>query len=219
MRTIPLFPLSTVLFPGMPLELHIFEPRYKLMIGRCLDEQIPFGVVLIRSGQEANGPLAEVFPVGCTAEIAHVEPLSDGRMNLLVIGTERFKVLELNDEQPYLAGRVETLPLEPPQTLAVLRGARQLPAMLRYYLHGLAEHEVVDLDAAQIDFPHDPLAQMYLAAALLQIPSIEKQALLAAAGAPELLTALLRLYRRENALLNRIKPPESEAAAQRAWLN
>ena len=81
------------------------------------------------------------------------------------------------------------------------------------------EHEAVDLDAAQIDFPHDPLAQMYLAAALLQIPSIEKQALLAAAGAPELLTALLRLYRRENALLNRIKPPASEAAAQRAWLN
>ena len=219
MRTIPLFPLSTVLFPGMPLELHIFEPRYKQMIGRCMDEQIPFGVVLIRSGQEANGPLAEVFPVGCTAEIAHVEPLSDGRMNLLVIGTERFKILELNDEQPYLTGRVETLPLEPPQTLSVLRGARQLPAMLRYYLHGLAEPEAVDLDAAQIDFPHDPLAQMYLAAALLQLPSIEKQTLLAAAGAPELLSALLRLYRRENALLNRIKLPASEAAAQRAWLN
>ncbi|HNT53591.1 MAG TPA: LON peptidase substrate-binding domain-containing protein [Anaerolineaceae bacterium] len=219
MRTIPLFPLNTVLFPGMPLELHIFEPRYRQMIKRCLDEQVPFGVVMIRSGLEANGPLAEVFSIGCTAEIAHVDPLADGRMNLLVVGTERFEILALDDTLPYLVGQVEARPLGHHHILAVLRGARRLPALMRTHLRGLTNPEAVDLDQAQLDFPHDPLAQMYLAAALLQLPAIEKQVLLEAPGAPELLDSLLRLYRRENALQQILKPPASLGAAQQAWLN
>ncbi len=78
MFEIPLFPLNTVLFPGTPIHLHIFEERYKQMINLCLQEQRPFGVVLIRNGMEALGPLAEPFHIGCTAEIAHVERLEDG---------------------------------------------------------------------------------------------------------------------------------------------
>ena len=62
MIELPLFPLNTVLFPGMPLGLHIFEDRYKLMIGQCVQERRPFGVVLIRSGQEALGPSGGTTP-------------------------------------------------------------------------------------------------------------------------------------------------------------
>src|SRR5205814_5524803 len=84
-----LFPLNTVLFPGMPLPLHIFEERYKLMIGRCLEEERPFGVVLIQSGPEVGGT-AVPHRVGTTAHIAAVRRLDDGRMNLIAIGQERF---------------------------------------------------------------------------------------------------------------------------------
>ena len=83
---LPLFPLHTVLFPGMPLALHVFEPRYLQMVGECMRTRQPFGVVLIREGQEVGDPTAELFPVGCTAEIAQLQPLEDGRLQLLVIG-------------------------------------------------------------------------------------------------------------------------------------
>ena len=93
MLDLPLFPLNTVLFPGMPLSLHIFEDRYKRMIGECIDSGNPFGVVLIKRGQEANGPLAEPHEIGCTARIIEVEPLSEGRMNIVVLGQKRFRIL------------------------------------------------------------------------------------------------------------------------------
>ena len=74
MLRLPLFPLNTVLFPKMPITLHIFEERYKQMIQHCLSEQIPFGVVLIKQGVEVNGS-AEPYLVGCTARITHTHHL------------------------------------------------------------------------------------------------------------------------------------------------
>src|SRR4029450_7854046 len=103
-----LFPLNTVLFPGMPLPLHVFEERYKLMVGRCLEEERPFGVVLIRTGQEGGGP-AVPHRVGTTAEIATAKHLDDGRMNLLVVGQERVRIRELVRQEPYLVGRGATV--------------------------------------------------------------------------------------------------------------
>src|SRR6476469_494249 len=96
-----LFPLNTVLFPGMPLPLHIFEERYKLMIGRCIEENRPFGVVLIRSGPEVGGP-ATPHVVGTTAEISGWKRLEDGRLNLIVMGTERFRIVEVVRQEPYM---------------------------------------------------------------------------------------------------------------------
>src|SRR5687768_9701668 len=112
---LPLFPLHTVLFPGHPLPLHIFEPRYRLMIGRCLEQSAPFGVVLIRAGLEVGAP-AEPYAVGTRAEIVRHERLDDGRLNLLCVGRERFRVRELIPGEPYLLGLVEELadaPIEP----------------------------------------------------------------------------------------------------------
>ncbi len=105
---IPLFPLNTVLFPGATLPLHIFEDRYKEMIGACIDAQRPFGVLLIRKGFEVGDP-AEPFEVGTTAHIARVDELEEGKMNLLCLGGKRFRTLKLVGNDPYLTGEVELL--------------------------------------------------------------------------------------------------------------
>ncbi|MBI4462301.1 MAG: LON peptidase substrate-binding domain-containing protein [Acidobacteria bacterium] len=102
---LPLFPLEVVLFPGMPLPLHIFEPRYKLMIRRCREHQQEFGVVLARGGELAR--------VGCSAEIVKVmREYDDGRMDILTFGQQRFRLGQVVEDLPYLQGRVEFLPDE-----------------------------------------------------------------------------------------------------------
>ena len=99
---IPLFPLEVVLFPGMPLPLHIFEPRYRLMIQHCLQDQSEFGVILARS--------EGIAAVGCTAEILKVvKKYPDGRMDILTAGQTLYRVLEVFEEQPYLEANVEYL--------------------------------------------------------------------------------------------------------------
>src|SRR5579872_4178499 len=111
-ETLPLFPLSEVLFPGMMLPLHIFEPRYRLMIRRCVSEKLPFGVVLITKGQEV-GDGAEFFNVGTTARITRVQRADDGRLYIASIGEQRFRILQTFTDQPYLQGEVEVIPEQP----------------------------------------------------------------------------------------------------------
>jgi Lon protease-like protein len=97
---IPLFPLDVVLMPGAELPLHIFEPRYKVMIGRCLDEKLEFGMILAAD--------KAVAALGCTAEIVRkVRDYPDGRMDILTIGRAVFRLLELFDEKEYYEGVVE----------------------------------------------------------------------------------------------------------------
>src|SRR5205823_12439366 len=93
---------------SMRLPLHIFEERYKLMIGTCMVTDQTFGVALIESGPEVGGP-AQVFPVGTTAKIVEIDRLPDGQMNLIVAGVERFRLVERLDDLPYTRGRVELL--------------------------------------------------------------------------------------------------------------
>jgi len=103
---LPLFPLDLVLFPGTPLPLHVFEPRYKEMIGECLAEHALFGVV-----RALELGIAEV---GCTAEIIAVaKKYSDGRLDLVVEGRSRFEVLELNQERSFLRAEIMPIPDEP----------------------------------------------------------------------------------------------------------
>ena len=102
---LPLFPLNLVLFPGMRMPLHIFEERYKAMIGDCVERESPFGVVLIKDGPEVGGP-ALPFRVGTTARITQVQHLEEGRMNLLALGERRFDLVEIVQEVPYMVGLV-----------------------------------------------------------------------------------------------------------------
>ena len=96
---LPLFPLQVVLFPRMSLPLHIFEDRYKEMIGDVLEEKNEFGVVL--AGEKG------ICNTGCTATIDKIlERYPDGRMDLVAIGRRRFEILSLDDEKSYLRGSV-----------------------------------------------------------------------------------------------------------------
>lgn len=112
---IPLFPLHTVLAPGIALPLHVFEDRYRVMVRRCLDAAAPFGIVLIREGREvapADGPRdIAIAGVGTFAEIREASLYSDGSWDLLVVGTSRFAVGEVfSGVEPYLLAEVEPAP-------------------------------------------------------------------------------------------------------------
>jgi Lon protease-like protein len=107
---LPLFPLHTVLCPGIALPLHIFEPRYRLLVGRCVERGMPFGVVWIRSGREVGTADLSVAEVGTTTEIREAERLADGRYDIVVIGTGRFRIEEVFAErEPYLVARTTAL--------------------------------------------------------------------------------------------------------------
>ena len=96
---LPIFPLELVLLPGVPLPLHIFEPRYKEMIAECLEQKKPFGVVRASSDGVAD--------IGCTAEIMSVtKKYDDGRMDIVTRGVERFEVIEVNEDRSFLQAEI-----------------------------------------------------------------------------------------------------------------
>ncbi len=200
MYELPLFPLNAVLFPGTPLQLHIFEERYKRMINVCIDERKSFGVVLIRRGIEAMGPPAEPHQVGCSAQVVHVQRLSQGRMNIVALGQRRFRILSIDDRaQPYLVGLVEDLLLQESYPELVERQADDLRPQVEHFIRSLVEAGGGKFDLQQM--PGDAVSLAYMAAALLQIPPIQKQALLELDRTDQLLTSLQSAYRRENSLL------------------
>jgi uncharacterized protein len=228
MFELPLFPLNTVLFPGMPLSLQVFEERYRIMMQRVLQTNYTFGVNLIRNGTEALGPLPEPFEIGCTARVVQAEPLGDGRLNLTVVGDERFRIVRLGAGQPYLTAFVESLPLESHHTLEVVRGSHVLRRRLMDYLillshHGQHETEgqevEISVDLPNLQLPEDPMMLMYMAGSLLQVPSAEKQPILEANTATKMLEMLQRILRREIAILPPTLSISPEQARVAAWNN
>ena len=185
----------------MPLFLHIFEDRYKRMVDLCLENHQPFGVVLIRRGLEALGPLAEPHTIGCLARIVEVQKLSQGRMNITAIGEERFKIISLDpsSKNPYLIGQVEAYPLQIRDPLLFARAVKRLRPLVERYLALLAQtgNSQVSLD----EYPGDPKSFGYTAAMLLQAPNEDKQVLLSIPAGIEMMEKLHSLYIREVALL------------------
>ena len=113
METIPLFPLNTVLFPGGPLKLRIFEPRYVDMIGRCMRENSAFGVAMIVEGLEAGGP-ATTATIGTSARIVDFEKLPDGLLGITALGDKSFRLESVHRQHDGLAiADIEWLAAEP----------------------------------------------------------------------------------------------------------
>lgn len=105
-----LFPLNTVLLPGVALPLHIFEERYRLMIGRCVERRDPFGVVLIRQGSEVGNGSTKLAEIGTVARIRQASRYADGRMDIVTVGARRFRIDELHaSREPYLTAEVTLL--------------------------------------------------------------------------------------------------------------
>lgn len=167
---LPLFPLNVVLFPGQTLPLHIFEPRYRAMIQRCIEKDAPFGVLLAQDDDE--GP----HTIGTAARITQVERLADGRMNILTVGTERFELRNVRlSEDQYLIGDVVAYPFrndrKPPEQLQ-----SNVATLLRQYLKLLANFSGVEFKMQQ--FPEDATALAVFAAIAMQLPLEDKQELL-----------------------------------------
>ena len=193
---LPLFPLHVVLFPGRPLSLHIFEPRYRAMLAHCLAADRRFGVVAIRSGCEvADEP--ELFDVGTVAEILSVTTLADGRSDLTTRGVQRFRVHELLEGTPYLRARVELLDDIP------MHGHPGLEAAVRELLHPyLASLGAPEEVLARL--PEEPDRLAYLAAAAVQIDLGEQQRLLELDRTDARLAATFEMLRRETNLMRHL---------------
>lgn len=199
MMTLPLFPLNTVLFPGIPVYLHIFEARYKQMIEQCIAEERSFGVVLIREGVEVGGS-AEPYAVGCTAQIIRSQRLEEGRLNIVALGQRRFRVAHLNYDQPYLVGEVEIAPVCSHESAEQLINAEhRLMPWIERYVGALRQFREVRYFPDEL--PDDPLMLAYAAAHILQIPPNKKQALLEIDAALTLLEHVRYCYRCEIAYL------------------
>lgn len=206
-RPLSLFLLRAVLFPHMPMSLHVFEERYQAMMRDCLDSGTSFGVLAIRDGQEIGGE-ARAREVGTLARIAHVERLEDGRMNLLVTGASRFRVARRVDGKPYARAEIEYLREDDtpvPDRLQV-----RLARAFEGYLRSLTR---VSRSVTEIpDLPPQPEILAYLVAATLETTLDSRQQLLEASGAAERMAMELRILRREEDLLNRHVLPASVVA-------
>jgi uncharacterized protein len=200
-RELPLFPLQTVLFPGMVLPLHIFEERYKLMIQRCIADERPFGVVLIREGQEVGGS-AEPYEVGTAAIVAGVSYLEGGRMNIVTIGTERFRLHAVRRDLPYLVGEATSWPLTGADSEAALVQVEPVRALLRQYITLLVQAQGHKIELEEI--PSDARTLALLTAITLQVPMVQKQGLLGRPSVPQLLRAVRAIMGREQLLLHHI---------------
>lgn len=175
---LPLFPLDLVLFPETPLPLHIFEPRYKEMIGECVREKKPFGML------RSNGQ--KIAQAGCTAEIIDLlRTYPDGRMDILTMGRARFNVTELNDERSFFRGRVEFFEDE--------SGSSADPDLKQSSLEMHAELEkLANLDPLRVD--NDSLYLSFQLAAQLPVDLDFKQTVLEMRSERERLQVLLDYY-------------------------
>lgn len=207
----PLFPLkNVVLFPGMVLPLHIFEPRYQEMINRCIAERTPFGVALIAEGREI-GVTAKPHEVGTAARIVRVERKDDGRMNITTVGTQRFRILEMHHTHSYLTATVTHFPVVNGATQLAMNRAQQVRPQVIEYIELLAKANNTNLKLERL--PEDPLTLAFLIAIAMQVKVEDKQRLLEQAGVPEILALESRLIGREAMLMQFMLDTQREVMA------
>jgi uncharacterized protein len=189
-----LFPLNTVLFPGAVLNLHVFEPRYKQLVSECVDEGAPFGVALIREGDEAADPGVLPYEVGTTAEIGDVTPLEEGRFYINTVGRRRFRIDRIVERDPYIVAEVSYLGEEEVGDAEVVaRLVDEIRNVFRDYLRLLVEFSGLHAD---IELPADPVEASFLIGDALQVADSMKQRLLELSSTEQRLTVELGFLRR-----------------------
>ena len=199
---LPLFPLGAVLYPGMLLPLHIFEDRYRRLVRDLLDGPEPrrFGVIAIRKGRETGVEgVQSLYEIGCTATLRQVEEHQDGRFDLVTVGTQRFRLLALDQTLPYLQGEIELLPDEAVDGAAAAPAVRAVQAAFRGYLDALTEWGGATVRVG--DLPDEPVLLSFIVAAAMVIDLPERQALLDEPDALRRLAAERAVLSRESAML------------------
>lgn len=232
MTAIPLFPLGTVLFPGVVLPLHIFEPRYRTLVRMLMqlpdDDAREFGVVGIRQGWEVGeGGVEALYDVGCTAELRQARTFEDGTFDIVTVGRRRFRLLELDSARaPFLCGEVEWLPeVESAPAEAELL-ASSVGEVFGRYLSLLSDGEPADGEPLRAEegtssgraggrrpevdvhlpaLPDDPLVLSHLVAASAPLTLDDRQDLLSTRDTVGRLRRELRLLKREATMLRRLR--------------
>jgi len=199
---LPLFPLGAVLYPGMILPLHIFEDRYRQFVRDLLDGPEPhrFGVIAIRKGRETGiEGVHSLYEVGCTATLRRVEEHEDGRFDIVTVGTQRFKLLQLDETRPYFQGEVELLADDDFDPDAVSPAVRSVQVAFRTYLDALTEWGGATVRIQEL--PDEPTLLSFIVAAAMVIDLPERQALLAEPDAVGRLNAERGMLSRETSML------------------
>jgi len=193
-----LFPLNLVLFPGMELPLHIFEERYKDMIGECLEQDVPFGVVLIKEGLEVGAP-ADPERIGTSTRILRSEILDQGRMNIVTKGERRFEIEEIIQRVPHVVGRV--------RFLVELEGegcAELIPQINDEYVNLVKNLTALTGGyTSRVEIPEDPIELSYAIAGNLNLEPHLRQSLLVTETAATRLFDLIPLLKQGNETLRK----------------
>jgi Lon protease-like protein len=196
LETLPLFPLGVVLFPGAPLPLRIFENRYKIMIGECIEMKQPFGVVLIKEGREVGGT-ARPHRVGTTARILKAEPSGQAMHRIQTVGERRFRILNIVDGTPYLKAEVEYLEEMDSDDVGDL--AQKVSDCLSEYLQLVVSFKKGWIQT--VDAPQEPRALSYAASQAVTYPPMVGQYLLQIPSVKERLERVLPLLEERKSLL------------------
>jgi Lon protease-like protein len=200
--TLPLFPLGTVLFPGLLLPLHIFEDRYKELVRDLLDGPEPrrFGVIAIKKGRETGVEgVSSLYEVGCTATLRETEGNDDGGYEVVAVGTQRFRLDALDESRAYLQGEVEFLAEDEGDSAAAGRAAHLVAEAFQAYLDVLTAQDLAQVNVPEV--PEEPVLLSYLVAASMIIDLPDRQALLAEPDSLSRLTAERAMLVRETTML------------------
>ncbi len=217
---LPIFPLNTVVFPGVTVPLHVFEDRYRALVHHLLTiadkPQRLFGIVAIREGYEVGTHgVQSVHRVGCVVQMTSVDPYPDGRFDIEVVGRRRLRLDGLDTSGAYLVGDVESVE-EPedhsPAALAEARRAQETFTRYRRQLSDLRGDEVLDGG-----LPQDPEYLSYSLAATCLLTLSERQALLEAPTAVERLIMLRHTLREEMRAMAAIPSLPATEVARTAW--
>lgn len=191
---LPLFPLHAVLFPYATIQLHVFEDRYRELINHCLEYEAPFGIVLIREGEEVGGS-AEPYMVGTAVRVVSCHRFEDGGMDVQIHGERRFRIRRLDDSKPYLVGLSEAVvELDPEEPRSVEQLANRARDVFRTLIEGTFNRPEFNV---QVMFPTDPTALSFVIANLLPMENLQKQRFLEMTDTAERLTDLIPLIERQ----------------------
>ncbi|WP_297622124.1 LON peptidase substrate-binding domain-containing protein [Nocardioides sp.] len=214
---LPMFPLSTVVFPGMSVPLHVFEDRYRMLVNHLLTVEDPaarvFGTVAIREGYEVGDHGAQsVYRMGCVLQLTEVERREDGTFDIVAVARERLKLEEMQRGADFPQGVVELVPepeVEVPADL--LDRARATFTAFRAAMTALQG------DPFSGTLPRDPDYLAWTLSALTPLPMAERQSLLEASDATERLVLVTRLLTEELRAINVIPSLPATQVARTAW--
>jgi Lon protease-like protein len=215
---VPLFPLNTVVFPGVATPLHIFEERYRTLIRELVGIESVFdrvfGIIAIREGYEVGDHgMQSAHRVGTLVQLTEVDPYDDGRFDIQVIGRQRLRVTESDNSGPFLRGEVELLSDED-EPNAQDEAARTM-ATFEIYRERLSELRGGPVLAGEM--PHDPAYLSYALAATCLLTLPQRQALLEADSALERLGMLRRTLHEEMRAMRAIPSLPATEVARTRW--